>query len=157
MENFTRIKFMSTNLPARLPQTAVETAVRMQERIKTLVRVQSPAMTLACRQAGLPLELAEMCGGLLASVVDDLVTASNLRRTDFERTKRLERVIAACHEPAASALKVACAASPINGRAAIAHWDKVCESHDIGKMAWLLGMQDSVTGERYGRRMGQRA
>ncbi len=85
------------------------------------------------------------------AVVDDLVTASNLRRNDFERTKRLERVIAACHEPAGAALRIAMAASPINGRAAIAHWDKVCEQDDIGRMAWLLGA-DSAASVRYGKK-----
>jgi hypothetical protein len=99
----------------------------------------------------LPIELAELCGGLLASVVDDLVTIGNLRRTDFERTKRKQRVLAAADEPAASALRIAIVASPVNGRAAIAHWDAVCEGYELGKLAWLLGM-DTETSWGYGRR-----
>lgn len=125
------------------------------ERIRPLVRKQSPAVTLACRQAGLPIELAELCGGLLASVVDDLVTIGNLRRSDFERTKRKQRVLAAADEPAASALKLAIASSPVNGRAAVAHWDAICEGFELGKLAWLLGM-DTETSWLYGRRMSKR-
>jgi hypothetical protein len=139
----------------RLPQTAVQTADRHQDRIRTLVRIQSPTLTTACRQAGLPIELAELCGGLLASVVEDLVAIGNLRRTDFERTKRKQRVLAAADEPAASALRVAIAASPVNGRAAVAHWDAICEGYELGKLAWLLGM-DTETSWGYGRRMDRR-
>ncbi len=139
----------------RLSQVAVETACKGRERIITLVRVQSPSLTTACRQAGLPIDMAEMCGGLLASVVDDLVAVGRLRRTDFERTKRLQRVLAAADEPAASALRIAMAASPINGRAAVAHYDVVCEPAEIGKLAWLLGA-DTETAYSYGRRQEKR-
>ncbi len=137
--------------PTRLPQLAVETAARQAEDIRPLVRIESPSLTTACRKAGLPIELAELCGGLLASVVDDLVTVGQLRRTDFERTKRKQRILAATDEPAASALKCAIVASPINGRAAVAHWDTICEPHETGKLAWLLGM-DTETAHMYGRR-----
>jgi hypothetical protein len=109
-------------------------------------------MTTACRQAGLPLELAEMCGGVLASVVDDLIVISRLPRTDFERTKRKERILAVAQEPACYAFKLAAAASPINGRAAVAHWDAICEKHELGKLAWLLGM-DTELGYKYGKRI----
>jgi len=94
--------------------------------------VNSPTLTTACRQAGLPIELAELCGGLLASVVDDLVTIGRLPRLDFERTKRKQRVLAAADEPAASALRLAIVASPVNGRAAVAHWDAICEGFELG-------------------------
>lgn len=100
----------------------------------------------------MPIELAKLCGGLLASVIEDLVTIGKLRRSDFERSKRKERVLAATDEPAGSALRVAMAASPINGRAAVAHWDCICEQHEIGKLAWLLGV-DTETSEGYGRRL----
>ncbi|MEL7086846.1 MAG: hypothetical protein AAGL98_00140 [Planctomycetota bacterium] len=141
------------NLPAiRLSQAAVETAVKHADSIRPFVRLSSPALTTACRQRGLPLELAELCGGLLASVVDDLICISRLPRTDFERTKRKERVLAVADEPARSALRIAIAASPINGRAAVAHWDAVCEKYEVGKLAWLLGM-DTDTAWRYGKRM----
>ncbi len=103
----------------------------------------------------MPLELAELCGGLLASVVEDLVAIGNLRRSDFERSKRKQRVLAAADEPAASALRLAMAASPINGRAAVAHWDAVCEGFELGKLGWLLGM-DTETSHGYGRRMRNR-
>lgn len=140
----------------RLSQVAVQTAVRCAERIKPFVRMQSATLTTACRQAGLPIELAELCGGLLASVIEDLVVIGNLRRSDFERTKRKQRVLAAADEPAASALRLAMTASPINGRAAVAHWDAICEHpherHEIGKLAWLLGM-DTETSYGYGRRI----
>jgi hypothetical protein len=120
-----------------------------------LVRFASPALTAACTNAGLTHEQAELCGGLLASVIDDLIAISRLARTDFERTKRKERIIAACNEPASYALKIAIAASPINGRAAVAHWDAVCankyEKHEIGKLAWLLGM-DTDASKRYSQR-----
>ena len=139
----------------RLPELAVRTANLHQDRISTLVRMKSPTLTTACRQAGLPLELADLCGGLLASVVDDLVAISRLRRTDFERTKRKQRVLAAADEPAASALRIAIVASPVNGRAAIAHWDAICEGYELGKLAWLLGM-DTETSWGYGRRMEKR-
>ena len=140
----------------RLPQIAVETAAKHAERIRLLVRLQSTVLTTACRQAGLPMDLAELCGGLLASVVDDLVTVSRLPRTDFERSKRMERILAATEEPAASALRCAMAASPTNGRACVRHWDAVCDKAERGKLAWLLGM-DTDTGYRYGKKMKDRA
>lgn len=139
----------------RLPELAVQTVARHQPAINALVRMKSPTLTIACRQAGLPIELAELCGGLLASVVEDLVAISNLRRTDFERTKRKQRVLAAADEPAASALRIAIVASPVNGRAAVAHWDAICEGYELGKLAWLLGM-DTETSWGYGRRLEKR-
>ena len=143
-------------LPAiRLPYAAVQTAARNTDSIERLVRLKSPALTTSCRQAGLPIELAELCGGLLASVVDDLIMIGRLRRTDFERTKRKQRVLAAADEPAASALRLAIVASPVNGRAAVAHWDAICEGYELGKLAWLLGM-DTETAWGYGRRMEKR-
>lgn len=137
---------------ARLSQVAVQTVTRHATALQRFVRIASPTLTTACRQAGLPLELAELCGGLLASVVDDLVRIGNLRRSDFERTKRKQRVLAAADEPAASALRLAIAASPVNGRAAVAHWDAICEGFELGKLAWLLGM-DTETSWGYGRRL----
>lgn len=148
---------MSNNLPAvRLSQVAVQTACHERERIGALVRIASPALTMHCRQAGLSLEMSELCGGLLASVVDDLVAIGRLRRTDFERTKRKQRVLAAADEPAASALRCAMAASPINGRAAVAHWDSICEQREVGKLAWLLGVE-TETAYVYGRRQAKQA
>jgi hypothetical protein len=117
--------------------------------------MKSLTLTTACRQAGLPIELAELCGGLLASVVDDLVNIGDLRRTDFERTKRKQRVLAAADEPAASALRIAIVASPVNGRAAIEHWEAICESYERGKFAWMLGV-DSEPAYEYGRRWERR-
>lgn len=144
-------------LPAvRLSQHCVETAHSQADSIRVLVRVKSPTLTVACRQAGLPMELAEICGGLLASVVDDLVAVGKLRRTDFERTKRKQRILAATDEPALSALRIAITVSPINGRAAVAHWDAICEKYELGKLAWLMGM-DTETGYAYGRRVEKRA
>jgi len=139
------------NPQVRLSQVAVENVNNGRERISVLVRITSPVLTTHCRQAGLPIELAELCGGLLASVVDDLQAIGSLRRTDFERTKRKQRVLAAADEPAASALRIAMAASPVNGRAAVAHWDTICEPPEIGKLAWLLGAQ-TETAYSYGRR-----
>ncbi len=144
-------------MPAvRLPQMAVETAVRAQQRIKALVRVNSPTLTTACRQAGLPYEIAELCAGVMASVVEDLVAVGNLRKTDFERTKRKQRILAATAEPGVSALKLAMCASPINGHAVIAHWDAICEKHELGQLAWLLGA-DTVTAYKFGRKLEKRA
>lgn len=131
-------------------------AAKAAEDIRPLVRMGSETLTTACRQRGLPIELAELCGGLLASVVDDLVTISRLKRTDFERTKRKQRVLAAADEPALHALRIAIAASPINGRAAVAHWDAICEPAEVGKLAWLLGM-DTEASYTYGRRQQRRA
>lgn len=139
----------------RLSQFLLETAYREQSRISKLVRVPSATLTLQCRQAGLPVELAELCGGLLASVVDDLTMASKLPKSDFERAKRMERVMAATEAPASSALKLAIAASPTNGRACARHWDMICEKPERGKMAWLLGMQTD-TAYAYGKRMEKR-
>ena len=136
----------------RLSQYCVETASKQSDSIRPLVRITSPALTTACRQAGLPLELAELCGGLLASVVEDIIAVSRLPRTDFERTKRKQRILAAADEPAKSALRIAMVASPINGRAAVAHWDAICEQHEIGKLAWLLGME-TETAYTYGKRV----
>lgn len=139
----------------RLSQHAVDTASRHVDRIRPLVRVSSPALITACRQAGLPVDLAGVCGGLLASVVDDLVAIGRMHRTDFERTKRKQRVLAAADEPAASALRIAMAASPINGRAAVAHWDAICDKWEIGKLAWTLGM-DTDTARRYAKKIEKR-
>lgn len=112
-------------------------------------------MTTACRQAGLPIELAELCGGLLASVVDDLVAASKLPRTDFERAKRMERVLEATNEPAIFALRIAMAASPMNGRACARHWDAICEKPERGMLAWLVGLRTD-SAERYGKKFEKR-
>jgi hypothetical protein len=139
----------------RLPHHAVQTVSTHSDSIRKHVRMKSPTLTTACRQAGLPIELAELCAGVLASVVDDLVTIGKLRRSDFDRTKRKQRVLAAADEPAASALRLAIAASPINGRAAVAHWDAICEGFELGKLAWLLGM-DTETSFGYARRMRER-
>ena len=139
----------------RLSQVFVQTACLHAARINLLVRIKSPTLATACRQAGLPIELAELCGGLLASVTDDLQQIGLTRRTDIMRTKRKQRVLAAADEPYASALRLAIAASPINGRAAVAHWDAICEGYELGKLAWLLGM-DTETSWGYGRRAGKR-
>jgi hypothetical protein len=144
------------NLPAvRLSQYAVEAASTHADSIRRLVRIKSPALTTACRQAGLPLELAEMCGGLLAGLVDDLVAVSSMSRNNYERTKRMQRVLQAAEEPQSLALKLAMAASPLNGRAAVAHWDAICDKHEIGRLAWLLGM-DTDNAYRYARKREQR-
>lgn len=139
-------------LTTRLPQYAVGQTATHAERISKLVRITSPALTLACRQAGLPLELAELCGGLLASVVDDLVTIGQLKKSDFERSKRFERVLAATDEPAAFALRIAMAASPVNGRACARHWDAICDKGERGMLAWRLGL-DTDNARRYGKKI----
>jgi hypothetical protein len=97
-------------------------------------------LTTACRQAGLSVELAELCGGLLASVIDDLIAIGRLERNNFERTMRKQRILATAEEPAASALRIAIAASPINGRAAVAHWDVIADRYERGQFAFMLGM-----------------
>lgn len=142
---------MSTLPAIRPPQYAVEQASQHASAIRVLVRITSPGLTTACRQAGLPLELAELCGGLLASVVDDLVAASKLRKSDFERAKRMERVLEATNEPAIFALRIAMAASPMNGRACLRHWDQLCEKPERGMLAWLVGMRTDAS-EKYSRR-----
>jgi hypothetical protein len=151
---------MLSSLPVttsgRLPQLYVERAYAHADRIRTLVRTDSPTLTTQCRQAGLPLELAELCGGLLASVVEDLVTASRLPRTDFERAKRMERVLTCAEEPAASALRIAIAASPVNGRAIARHWDTICARGERGKLAWLLGLQGDDNAYTYGKQVERR-
>lgn len=125
----------------RLPQWHVNQVVSHLYRIRPLARVKSPALLLQCSQAGLPADVAEVCAGLLASVTEDLMFISTASRTSLERSKRMERVLAACDEPAASALRVAIACSPLNGKACVRHWDVVCDKHEVGRMAWLLGMQ----------------
>lgn len=145
------------NLPAiRMSGYALEMVNRNSTGIRALVRTSSPTLTLACKRAGLPDELSDVCAGLLASVVDDLIEVSRLPRNNFERTKRLQRVLAAADEPAASALRIAIAASPLNGRAAVAHWDVVCEHYEIGKLAWLLGMETEMA-MRYAKKVEKRA
>ena len=146
----------TTTAPAvRLPQYALQQVERHADAIRSSVRMTSPTLTAACERAGVPAGYAVLCGGLLASIIDDLIRIGNLRRSDFERTKRKQRVLAAADEPAASALRLAMAASPTNGRAAVAHWDAICEHRheraEIGKLAWLLGM-DTETSASYGRR-----
>jgi hypothetical protein len=141
------------NLPAtRLSQYAMQSACEEIARIRPFVRKESTALTTACRQAGMPMELAEVCGGLLASVVDDLVAASGLPKSSFERTKRMVRVLKTAQEPASHALRLAMAASPINGEAAVMHWDAICEDRERGKLAWLLGMSTEAAW-KYGKRM----
>jgi hypothetical protein len=74
-------------LPAvRLSRYAVETVATNQAIIRSLVRLESNVLTAACKRTGMPTELAELCGGLLASVVDDLIAIGRLPRQDFERT-----------------------------------------------------------------------
>lgn len=116
------------------------------------VRLHSDVLTNAVQSYGLPRELAEVCGGLLASMIDDLIMIGNLRHTDFERTKRKQRVLSLAEEPALSGLRIAIAASPINGQAAVHHWDAICEKYERGKLAWLCGMQTD-TAAMYGKRM----
>ena len=143
-------------LPARrLPQYAIEQTTRHASRIRTHARLRSPVLTTACVQAGLPIELAEICGGLLASVVDDLVAVSRMSKADFNRSKRMERILDATEEPAVFGLKLAMAASPVNGRACARHWDAICEKGERGKLAWLLGM-DTDTAWRYGQKIFKR-
>ena len=142
----------SNSVITRISQTAMQTVVQSAVRIGTHVRVKSPTLTTACRQAGLPMELAELCAGVLASVVDDLVHVSRMRKTDFERTKRKARILSCAAEPCASALRIAMAASPVNGQAALAHWDAICERHELGKLAWLL-RANTETAYGYGRRL----
>lgn len=101
------------------------------------------------------MELAELCGGLLASLVDDLIAASALPRTDFERSKRMERILATTEEPAVSALRLAMAASPTNGRACARHWDAICDKSEVGKLAWLLGL-DTDTAYKYSKKVEKR-
>lgn len=144
------------NLPAvRLSQFSVEQTARYAARIRPLARIVSPSLTTACRQAGLPMELAELCGGLLASLVDDLIAASALPRTDFERSKRMERILATTEEPTVSALRLAMAASPTNGRACARHWDAICDKTEVGKLAWLLGL-DTDTAYKYSKKVEKR-
>lgn len=140
---------------ARLPQYAVQTLVRHQYDIRPLCRVESTTLTTQCRQAGLPIELAELCASLLASVTDDLVAISTMPKNRIERSKRMERVLMACQEPAASALRVAIAASPLNGKACVRHWDVVCDKREIGKMAWLLNMPTDAA-YQYSRQIEKR-
>jgi hypothetical protein len=143
-------------LPAvRIGQFTVETVVKQLPAIKGQVRLTSGVLTSAIVQAGLPASIAEVCGGLLASMIDDLVTIGNLRATDFERTKRKQRVLSLASEPALSGLRIAIAASPINGQAAVAHWDAICEKYERGKLAWLMGMTTD-TSHMYGRQMEKR-
>lgn len=143
-------------LPAiRIGQFAVETAVKQLPALKAHVRLTSGVLTAACMEYGFPPQLAEVCGGLLASMIDDLVTIGNLRPADFERTRRKQRVLALASEPALSGLRIAIAASPINGQAAVAHWDAICEKYERGKLAWLMGMQTD-TSHMYGRQMEKR-
>lgn len=101
--------------------------------------------------AGMPADLAEICGGTLASVIDDLIAIGRLPRHDFDKTKRKQRVLATTDEPFAWALRLAIAASPVNGRAALAHWDAICEGWELGKFAFLLGV-DTEMSRRYGRK-----
>lgn len=144
-------------LPAvKLSQYAVETAFKHSDSIRAFVRIESLTLTTACRQAGLPLPLAELCGGLLASWIDDLIAVGKLARSDFERSKRKERILACTEEPAVCALRIAMAASPINGRAAVTHWDAICERYEVGKLAWLLGM-DTDTAYGYGKKIEKRS
>lgn len=143
-------------LALRLPQYAVEQTATHVRLIEPLVRITSPALTTACRQHGLPMALAELCGGLLASVVDDLVTASSMRPTNFERAKRLERVLAATDEPAVFALRIAVAASPMNGKACCRHWDAICDKGERGMFAWRLGLQTD-TAYKYSKKLENRA
>ncbi len=140
----------------RLPQMAMETVNRHVDRIRMFVRIDSTALTTACRQAGMPIELAETCAGVLASVADDLITIGRLARSDFERSKRMERVLAATEEPIRSALQLAMAASPINGRACARHWDAICDKPELGKFAWLLGLQTD-TAYKYSKKVEKRA
>lgn len=134
----------------------MQTAASNVDVIKRLVRVRSELLVTACTQHGLPSDLAETCAGLLASVIEDLIAVSRLARNDFERTKRKQRVIAACTAPAAQALQIAIAASPVNGRAAIEHWDIICEKYEVGKLAWLLGMP-TETAYKYSKKVEKRA
>ncbi len=120
------------------------------------VRIKSPSLVAACKSAGMPDRLAETCSGLLASVVDDLDAIGRLPRSAFERSKRMERVLAATSEPAAHALKLAMAVSPVNGRACARHWDAICDKPEVGRFAWLLGM-NTDTAYAYGKRMEKRS
>jgi hypothetical protein len=140
-------------LPAiRISQYALESTFKQLPAIQRHVRLTSDVLTRAGMECGLPRPIAEVCGGLLASMIDDLVVIGNLRSADFERTKRKQRVLSLASEPALSGLRIAIAASPINGQAAVAHWDAICEKYERGKLAWLMGM-DTDTSWGYGKRI----
>ena len=140
-------------LPAvQVSQYWLESVGRHADVIGSAVRVRSDTLTKACVQVGLPQPIAELCGGLLATVIDDLIEVGRMPRTAFERSKRKERILAAAQEPAAHALRLAIAASPINGRAAVAHWDVVCDRYEVGKLAWLLGM-DTDAAAHYAKKI----
>jgi hypothetical protein len=124
--------------------------------IRLAVRIKSRLLTAACENVGLSAVHAELCGGVLASVVDDLIAVGKLGRTDYERTKRKQRILATAVEPVCFALKAAIVASPVNGRAAVEHWDVICEQYEIGKFAWLLGVPTEMAW-RYSRRMEKHA
>lgn len=141
--------------PSQVSTHAIETVERRQDTIRACVRLTSMSLTAACINRGVPENAAELCAGMLASVIDDLVQVSRLPRTDFERTKRKQRILAAATEPCASALRIAIAASPVNGRAAIEHWDIICEHYEVGKLAWLLGMP-TETAYKYSKKIDNR-
>jgi hypothetical protein len=147
---------MQNSLAVQLSHHSVGVVHKHMERIRPLVRSESLTLLTACRSAGLPMELAEVCSGLLATVVDDLVQVGRMARTDFERTKRLQRILTCAEEPAVSALRLAMAASPLNGRAAVAHWDVVCEPRDRGRLGWLL-RANTESAYRYGRGVEKRS
>lgn len=140
---------------SQVSHDAIDTLRCYRDKIEVFVRLTSPALSEACEEAGLSPLLGKLCGGLLASVIDDLVQVSRLPRTDFERTKRKQRILAAATEPCASALRIAIAASPVNGRAAIEHWDIICEHYEVGKLAWLLGMP-TETARKYSKKIDNR-
>jgi hypothetical protein len=131
------------------PARHVEAVIQNADSIRSFVRVESDVLTAACKQAGIV--APRLCAGVLASVIEDLIAASKLHRSDFERTKRKERVLAAAREPVFSALRLAIAASPVNGRAAVAHWDMICEHYEVGKLAYMLGME-TETSKKYALR-----
>jgi hypothetical protein len=140
-------------LPAvRISQYALESTAKHVPQLRRMVRLQSATLTQAGMECGLPQSIAEVCGGLLASMIDDLVCIGNLRHTDFERTRRKQRVLSLANEPALSGLRIAIAASPINGQAAVAHWDAICEKYERGKLAWLMGMETD-TAYGYGKKI----
>jgi len=103
----------------------------------------------------LPIELAELCGGLLASVVDDLVTIGRLPRLDFERTKRKQRVLRLLTSPQRRRYGWLSLRRRSMGARLWRTGTLFVRASSWAKLAWLLGM-DTETSWGYGRRQEKR-
>lgn len=102
----------------------------------------SPGLVAKATARGLPPAAAEIACAVLTKAIACLDEASSMRR-GYGRAKRLEQALEACHEPTATALRLAMVACPTDGRALLRLWREVCEPNERNAMIEMLMISEN--------------